>query len=176
MVTDEKLYGKLLFEEKTNKHFDDLILKRRGRRKKEGNVFAYFIMGIMLFCILLLIFMPKKPELNNRNGLIFFYILISFPIIYFLYALKSIITMDSLKIYELGISLPNRSLIEWIHKKEHFIPFKIIKEIHFNQRIIWSKPVKIIKMNGEIEKVYRNYFGDIRKIIKIVGQKVVINL
>jgi hypothetical protein len=168
--------GKLLYKESTNKHFDDFILKRRGSNKKEGNLFAYFIMGIMLFSIILLIIMPKRTDLYNRNVSILFFIFVSFFVLYFLYGLKSIITMDSLKIYELGISLPDRSFFEWIHKKEHYIPFKEIKEIHFNQRIIRSKPVKIIKKNGEIKKLPKIYILDIRKIIKIVSKEVLIEL
>ena len=164
--------GELLYEEDITKHIDDLILKRKGNKRKKGNKLAFLCLFIIIFVFILLIIGPREPGLNDLKGtslIIFFEI---FILIFIFGAIAEFLKLYYLRIYERGISLSTRSFKEWLNNQEHYISFDNIKEIIFIKKLRQPVSIKIIQKNGFFEKIKRNYIINQNKIENILKDKV----
>jgi hypothetical protein len=172
--------GELIYEEDTKNHIDDIWISRKDQYRKEGKVITLIVTYTFLPIVIIFVFTIGIFNLTREGSIWERLIFIGaglFLISIILSNTKLLFGTENLKIYSKGISLPERTLKEWYENKEHYIPFKSIKEIYFERRHIEIKNVQLMPIefrmnNSSKEKINPVIFRDINKIGNILKERV----
>jgi len=177
MVT--KHLKRCVYEEDTKEYLDYIIVQMNKEDKKQGR--KEFTNGIVCFAMVILIFIGilvyltiMSKSMKYTHPLFYFSLII---LIFLLYLLKedliTLLTTDKLKIYSEGISLPRRTFSEWLKGKEHFIPYKDIKEIVIETHYRTGRPlrVKIVKKDGTVETLGASWFLDLDEFKRVIARQ-----
>jgi len=177
MVT--KHLKRCVYEEDTKEYLDYIIVQMNKEDKKQGRrEFTNRIVGstmvIFIFIGILVYLAAISKRMRYTHPLFYFSLIL---LIFSLYLLKkdliTLLATDKLKIYSEGISLPRRTFSEWLKGKEHFIPYKDIKEIVIETHYRTGRPlrVKIVKKDGTVETLGASWFLDLDEFKRVIARQ-----